>query len=320
MAEPSQELVLPRPGASVTQPPIAGPSETSFCDTFGSLLPPATYVRTEYGKAAYYSFPPRQSTLDSKRILLLHGVQTPALGLFALTTALKSANPQHHFVLVDLWGHGLSDTPMAPHVASLFHRLFDAVLDELDWSVVHLFGYSLGAMLAASYAVARPTRVQSFILAAPAGLIKTAGFTEEQRGYLRGEDEHRARQWIHTFLEGGPLVVPDDWEARVAKGQIIAPALRQWQLTNHPGHAASVVALFRDVGVLDNAAVFHRASLTGIPALVILGELDDMSTSAEFEQVGLQNIVTIPKGTHGIVRDRVAEVEAATSSFWAGLS
>ncbi|EOD45785.1 putative valacyclovir hydrolase protein [Neofusicoccum parvum UCRNP2] len=226
MSPNSNNLVLPRPGAALgpPQPPITGPTETAFTTTFGALLPPAKFLTTPTGKAAYYeitpttSSPPSSSTTPD-RVLFIHGVQTPALGMLPLARALHASFPSAYLALIDLWGHGLSDTPVVPHDPALFHGLIDAVLDALAWrGAVHLVGYSFGAALTVGYVASRPERVRSYALVAPAGLIRAAGFTAEEQRYLQREgevDEAAAKDWVLRVLEGGELRVPEDWEERV---------------------------------------------------------------------------------------------------------
>src|ERR1700753_743865 len=214
------EFVLPRPGEapSSPKPPIPAPGEAAFRETFGKLLPSAKYVHTVNGKGAYYELLPSSvlSTENSShvphRVLFLHGIQTPALGMLPLVRAVQAVSPQSHLVLVDLWGHGLSDTPVAPHDQNLFHQLVDALLNQLGWPSVHLVGFSFGGSLVVAYAASRPSKVQSFIPIAPVGLVESSSFTAEQQAHLRGGDEVAAREWVLEYLEGGELVVPADWK------------------------------------------------------------------------------------------------------------
>ncbi|KAF2808472.1 alpha/beta-hydrolase [Mytilinidion resinicola] len=327
MSLPPADLVLPRPGSAPNppKPPIPAPPESAFTSTFGALLPPAQYLHTPAGRAAYYSLPPSSASASSPgpspaRVLLLHGVQTPALGLVPLARALAAAFPSTHFVLPDLWGHGLSDTPVLPHAAPLFHGLLDALLDALAWPAAHLVGFSFGGALAATYAASRPARVQSFALVAPAGLLRSAGFTDEERGYLRGGgDEVAARRWVLRWLEGGDLVVPADWRERVGRGEVVAEAVRAWQMREHRGHGASVVAVFRDGGTMDSDTEFVKAVRTGIPALAVLGGLDDVCSEHELRELGFVDVAVVPQAGHGVVRERVPEVAALISEFWTKL-
>lgn len=277
MPTATEGLVLPRPGQKYVEEKltIPGPTESAFTDTFGTLLPPAKYLHTATGKAAYYEILPPATDTSSPaldRVLLIHGVQTPALGLLPLVHALQKAFPQTHFVLFDHWGHGLSDTPFLPHEQRLFHDLIDALLDHLTWPNVHLIGYSFGGALSPAYVASHSAKVKSFTLVAPAGLIRLSDLSAEEQGHVRGGgDEAAARKWVHSWLEGGELVVPGDWEERVAKGEVVAPAIKRWQLQKHAGHSASVLGIIRDGGVFDNHNAFAEAARSGIPSLAVLG-------------------------------------------------
>lgn len=320
-----EEFGLPRPGGapSSSKSPIPGPAEAAFTETFGTLLPPAKYLNTVNGKAAYYevlSSSPENSSHTPDRVLFIHGVQTPALGMLPLARALHESFPRAHFVLVDLWGHGLSDTPVVPHDSNLFHQLLDALLDQLEWPSAHLVGFSFGGALTVGYVASRSSRVQSFTLVAPAGLIRSSNFTAEQQGHLRGGDEAAARKWVLEFLEGGELVVPADWKERVGRGEVVAEAVREWQMHEHPGHVASVVAVFRDGGVMDNDAEFVRAVRTGIPSLAVLGGMDSVCSERELNELGFANVAVVTQAGHGVVRERVPEVAAFISDFWTKLN
>ena len=324
MPPESSELVLPRPGGAPisSKSPISGPSEAAFTETFGTLLPPAKYLKTAKGKVAYYEITPSSPGNASQipdRVLFVHGIQTPALGLLPLAGALHGSFPSSHFVLVDLWGHGLSDTPIVAHEPSLFHELLDDLLDHLQWSSVHLVGYSFGGALTIGYVVSRSTRVKSFTLIAPAGLICSTNFPPEQRAYLHSGDEVAARKWVLNVLEGGELVVPVDWKERVGRGEVVAQAVKEWQIRQHPGHMASVVAIFRDGGVVDNSALFAKAARTGIPSLVVLGELDDVCSKQELNGLGFADVHVIAQVGHGVSRERPVEVAAFISDFWSKL-
>ncbi|KAF5722697.1 dihydrolipoyllysine-residue acetyltransferase component of acetoin cleaving system [Fusarium mundagurra] len=319
-----QDLVLPRPGASYeSQPPVAGPTESAFVDTFGALLPSAQFLQTPRGKAAYYEINPSSSNNANAKIdkvLFIHGVQTPALGMLPLARALEKSFTASHMVLVDLWGHGLSDTPVVPHEASLFHELIDNLLDHLDWQSAHLVGFSFGGATTVSYVASRPSRVKSFTLVAPAGLLEMTMFTPEDQACLQGDDEAAAKKCVLNILEGGDLVLPTDWKQRVANGEVVAEAVREWQMREHPGHAASVVAIFRDGGVMGSHAHFDEAAKTGIPSLAVLGELDSLCSKEQLNEHGFENVFVVPKAVHSVVRDQAEDVAKLIGDFWKTLA
>lgn len=322
MSSDTGELVLPRPGQSLPSPqsPIPGPPEAAFTQTFGTLLPTAGFLTTHHGKAAYYELPPRSSgnaedTPD--RVLLLHGVQTPALGMLPLTRSLRVSFPHTHMVLLDLWGHGLSDTPILPHEPSLFFDLIDALLDHMNWPSAHLIGFSFGGALTVGYVALRPERVESFTLIAPAGLFTLDDFSPEEQAHLcGGGDEIAARKWVVEWLEGGELVVPADWKQRVSRGEVVAEAVREWQAHNHPGHTASVVAIVRDGGVMGKHDVFQKAACSGIPNLAVLGGLDGVCKEGQLREVGIDNVEVVEGVGHGVVRENAEEVAGFIEHFW----
>ncbi|KAJ6070061.1 hypothetical protein N7499_011948 [Penicillium canescens] len=320
----NNSLVLPRPGTvKSNEPPIQAPSEADYGATFGNLLPPAWYLQTPNGKVAYYKLSPLSPTptdlkTKSSRILFVHGVQTPAIGLLPLASALSSRFPYAQCVLVDLWGHGLTETPIAAHEPTLFHSLLEAVMVDLGWETAHFVGYSFGGSTTATFAAAYPHRVASMVLVAPAGLLRSTQFDELQRSYLRGGQglENEARSWILEFLEGGQLVVPSDWRERFGRGEVVAEAVRDWQMKQHQGHVASVVGIFRDGGCLDKHAEFAEAATKGIEGLCILGELDDVCSVQDLHDVGMQNVSVVPQVGHGVVRQKVPEVARLIEDFW----
>lgn len=328
MSVATGKLVIPRPGASTPlQAPITGPSEDAFTETFGRLLPPAKFVTTAQGKAAYYKFPPSTASSDEgddstpRRVVLIHGVQTPALGMFPLSRVLRDSFPNATVVILELWGHGLSDALVTPHVPELFHDLLDQLLDKLHWSSAHLVGYSFGAVCAAGYTIFQPGRVQSLTLVAPAGFIDSSKFSPEEQEHLKQDcDEEAAAKWVFNFLEGGDLIVPADWKERVAKGEVVAEAIKDWEMREHPGHPATVVAVLRDGGAMDFHKEYLKTSSLDVPTFVVLGELDGLNNATEVKEHGFQHVAVVPAAGHAVVRDRAPEVGAFIRDFWVELS
>ncbi|KAL4930316.1 alpha/beta fold hydrolase [Aspergillus undulatus] len=314
--------VLPRPGEPKTGDVIRAPMEAAFIENFGSVLPPAAYLPTPNGRVAYYKLPHHSAKSTAvSRVIFIHGVQTPAIGLQPLACALSSRFPSAEFVLVDLWGHGLTDTPFAPHEPALFQKLIEDLMDHFAWPTAHFLGYSFGGSTVATFAAAYPERVESMVLVAPAGLLRAAQFTDRERSYLRGGDglEESAAEWVLEFLEGGRLIVPSDWKERVARGEVVAEAVRDWELREHKGHLASVVGVFRDGGVLDRHDEFRQAAEGGIKGLCVLGETDDVCSAEDLYAVGMRNVAVVPGVGHGVVRQKVPEVVKLIEDFWKGL-
>lgn len=316
----TNQISIPRPGAEVPSSvdSIPAPSEDSFTTTFGKLLPAAQCLSTAYGKIAYYTYNPTTTSGSSsvQRVLLLHGVQTPALGLQPLAKSLHSLFPFAEFVLVDLWGHGLTSTPVAPHTPSLFHYLIDSLLSHLRWESCHLLGYSFGGSTAISYISSsdlRAERIKSISLVAPAGLWTSPDLDKNK---LYNPNFEVAKTHVLELLEGGPLVVPHDWKDRVKNGEIVAEKVREWQMDSHQGHTASVVAIVRDGGVFGQEEAFVKAVKTAIPILAVLGETDDVVFEKDLRATGVENVVVINGVGHAVVRQKVPEVARHIEAFW----
>ncbi|KAB8070408.1 Alpha/Beta hydrolase protein [Aspergillus leporis] len=189
---------------------------------------------------------------------------------------------------------------------------------QLGWDDAHFVGCSFGGSTTATFAAAHPERVASMVLVAPVGLIRTTQFDELHRSYLHGGEglEDRAQAWILEWLEGGQLGVPSDWKERVGRGEVVAEAVRDWQMREHAGHMASVVGIVRDGGVLDKHAEFAEAAKKNIKALCILGELDDVCSVQDLRHVGMRDVAVIPQVGHGVVRKRVPDVARLIQDFW----
>ena len=91
---------------------------------------------------------------------------------------------------------------------------------------------------------------------------------------------------------------------------------REWQMREHPGHTASVVAIFRDGGVMGSHAHFDEAAKTGIPSLAVLGELDSLCSKDQLNEHGFENVFVVPKAVHSVVRDQAEDVASLIGDFW----
>jgi hypothetical protein len=175
--------------------------------------------------------------------------------------------------------------------------------------------------LLAGFMAGWPDKVESAVFIAPAGLMEVSNLDETSRDVLAGKydqegDGERVRDWVFNFLEGGELVVPCDWEERVGRGDVVAPAVRDWEYKNHDGYQGSVIGIVRDGKVFDNHEAFKRAASTGKRCLFVLGEKDDVAKSEDCEAVGMENVRVIKAASHELVRTRVEDVSGLVQEFW----
>ena len=107
----------------------------------------------------------------SPAVVLLHGtgghweVYAPTIG---------PLSEHFHCIAVNMVGNGFSDRPDYDYEIDVYVRHVAGVLDALGVLKASFIGMSLGAWVAAQFALDHPERTGKLILQSPAGLIATA--------------------------------------------------------------------------------------------------------------------------------------------------
>lgn len=146
--------------------------------------------------------------------------------------------------------------------------------------------------------------------------MRAADLSAEGKGYLRGGEDGAALKWWVEWLEGGALHVPEDWEERVGKGEIVPGALKRWQMEKHEGHGASVLSILRDGGVFDSHGIFEEMVGRGVRVKGVLGETDGICSKGDLRALGITDVDVVMGAGHGVVREREEEVAALIKVFW----
>ncbi|KAI4746682.1 putative alpha/beta hydrolase [Aureobasidium sp. EXF-12298] len=148
-------------------------------------------VATPFGNIRVYEWGPP----EGKKVLLVHGISTPCIALGGLAEGLVQKGCR--VMLFDLFGRGFSSTPdpaSQPQDIQLFTTQILLVLSSspLSWTGngnrFAIIGYSLGGGIAASFTSYFPNLVESLVLIAPAGLMRSTRI-----------------HWTSKFLYGGFL-------------------------------------------------------------------------------------------------------------------
>ncbi|KAI0112422.1 alpha/beta-hydrolase [Nemania sp. FL0031] len=313
----SAGIILPRQLTHEHKKAIAAPSYESFTSRFGDAFPKPQYLESDLGTTALYDLPP-PSGQPKRRVLMIHGLGTPALGLLPLAKQLQALDGDAHIVLFDAWGHGLSSTPLVAHAPHIFHHQILQALAFMHWPSAHMLGYSFGGSTLTKFAVYNPRLVLSAGLLAPAGLLRKDLFNENLRRLLddsTGRDDE-AVDAVLAFLEGGQLVVPTDWRERFERGEVIAEALKKWELEEHVGHPQSVLSIFREDNVYGNEDYFRAFAKLPLDKFAVLGELDDVCSKDQLVGLGVENVEVVQQAGHALVRSEPREVARIVYKNW----
>lgn len=101
-------------------------------------------------------------------VALIHGVSGPMTGWDRVIPALERAG--FRVLRYDHFGRGYSDRLDRDHDEELYDRALADLLDAVGWrQPVALVGSSMGAIVAAGFAVRHPERVSGVVLVGPAG-------------------------------------------------------------------------------------------------------------------------------------------------------
>jgi pimeloyl-ACP methyl ester carboxylesterase len=336
---------LPSPTLINGQSSISPPSAESFDAYFGGFLPERYTLTSELGQTAYYLLSNIPSTNPSnpsapepkpkliRRAILMHGGSTPCINLVPLAKDILNLpnSPPTQILLYDLWGHGLSSTPLLPPTQSLFHYQLLLLLVTLHWPHAHLLGFSASGSFAVSFAAQHPTLCTSVTLVAPVGLLRSSSVPYLTRlvrsggpwGLWRGA----AQRSILYFVDGGqPPTPPEGWRERVASGERLydMEAVQVWQRESHRGHVSLLVGLYHWGGVFDlhDAYAMVAKGPVGEKALVILGEHDTVFAGdcfrKELERVEWRgDVVEMEDVGHLVVREKPKETAEVLGRYWA---
>ncbi len=238
---------------------------------------------TESSCPLYFS----QKQVDSTGIVL-HGFLGNHKSMEELTSYLDSS-----FILPDLIGHGRSPCPMELKQYTLkaminqIHEIADSSLQE----PFDLIGYSMGARLALSYALARQTSVRSLIL-----IGGNPGIQDDFARHQRALDDI---QKVAMLEDRGLLEFVNAWETQ----RIFST---QWQLSSDKMLAQrrarlstqpmGIISHLRASGAGVMRPLWGRLHEIKIPVLLVVGSEDE-----KYINIGERMQSRIPTSTLEII-------------------
>jgi pimeloyl-ACP methyl ester carboxylesterase len=237
-------------------------------------------------------------------VLLIMGLSYPSC-MWHRTRPVLDAN--YHTIAMDNRGIGKSDVPPGPYPIALMASDAATVLDAAGIECAHIFGVSMGGMIAQEFALQYPERVRSLILGCTAAGGPTA---------LRAEPE--ATQLLlarHNLSpeQAAEAIVPFIYDSGTPRERIAEDiAIRRPWFPRPEGYLAQLQ------GILAWEA-YSRLSGISVPTLVIHGETDRLVPPGNgkliADRIPDARLVMIPHASHLFLTDQTEAAHRAILEF-----
>lgn len=215
-------------------------------------------------------------------------------------------SPRYRTIAVDNRGVGRSDVPEGPYSIAQMASDAAAVLDVAGVASAHVFGVSMGGMIAQEFALQYPNRVRSLILGCTAAGGPNAVRAEPEVLQIlvqRAEDPEEGAKAIAPFIYD-PATAPERLEEDLA-------LRRKWFPT-----AKGYLAQLQGIMAWES---YSRLSQIAAPTLVIHGESDKLVPAANArliaDRIPNAKLVMVPHASHILATDQPEAVHYAVLTF-----
>jgi 3-oxoadipate enol-lactonase len=217
-------------------------------------------------------------------------------------------NVSFQTIVFDNRGIGHSDVPPGPYPIPLMASDAAAVLDAAKIESAHVFGVSMGGMIAQEFAIQYPRRVRSLILG-----CTTVG----------GEEWVQADPAVQEILKSSADLTPEQlhkairpyvFDPGTAEARIDEDfAIRLKWLPTPAGHLAQLQ------GIMMWGGSYNRLSQIAAPTLVIHGERDKLIPPENgkmiAERIKGAKLVVLPHASHVFMTDQTEAAYRAIIDF-----
>jgi 3-oxoadipate enol-lactonase len=239
-------------------------------------------------------------------ILLIMGLGYPSAMWHRTRPALSTS---FRTIALDNRGAGQSDVPAGPYSIALMASDAAAVLDAAGVSSAHVFGVSMGGMIAQEFALQYPGRVQSLILGCTA-----FGGPNAKRAEPAAVEMLKARIWM-SREQAAEAAIPFIYDAATPRHLIDEDIARRHPWPTSPaGYLAQLQAILAWES-------FRRLPQITAPTLVIHGKADRLVPPGNGELIAARipgaQLILLEHASHLFLTDQPEAAEKAIFEFLA---
>jgi 3-oxoadipate enol-lactonase len=237
-------------------------------------------------------------------ILLIMGLGYPSAMWHRTRPALSTS---YRTIALDNRGAGQSDVPPGPYSIALMASDAAAVLDAAGVPSAHVFGISMGGMIAQEFALRYPGRVQSLILGCTA-----AGGPNARRAEPAALEMLKASSWM-SREQAAEAAIPFIYDAATPRHLIDEDIARRraWPL-NTAGYLAQLQAILAWES-------FSRLPQITTPTLVIHGKADRLVPPGNGELIAARipgaRLILLEHASHLFSTDQPDAAQKAIFEF-----
>jgi 3-oxoadipate enol-lactonase len=237
-------------------------------------------------------------------VLLIMGLAYPSQMWYRTRPLLAS---RYRTLVLDNRGIGQSDVPPGPYPIALMASDVKVVMDAAGIESAHVFGVSMGGMIAQEFALQYPARVRSLILGCTAAGGPTAVRAEPEAIQMLMRREKMSPE------QAAEASVPFVYDPATPRERIDEDvAIRRPWFPSAAGYAAQLQ------GILGWEA-YSRINQIVAPTLVIHGESDRLippgNASLIAERIPVAKLVMIPHASHLFLTDQTEVSHHAILQF-----
>jgi pimeloyl-ACP methyl ester carboxylesterase len=220
---------------------------------------------------------------------------------------------QYRVVAFDNRGSGQSDKPDMPYTMEMMVGDLAGLLEAIGINAAHIFGVSMGGMIAQHFALRYPERVSSLILGCTlCGGPHTIMPDAEAMTVLADFEHMRKLTPEERVREMMPFLVSQEF---IDKN----PGLVQEAMTKMMEHLAPLHGAMRQAQAITGHDTYERLPEIKVPTLVIAGDADRLipveNSRILASRIPRSQLVILKNMGHGFVTEAADEANRAVLDF-----